>query len=210
MRLPHLLRAALLVLVGTVRQGRVTAVVDFASDEARPLEALSQPPRGPRAPAARPAQFRSMDLHAITEAPFASDDDVHAVLDAFRAGALPRSAWNHRAHLTAALAFARALPTDDALTATRDAILRFNAAAGIVSTPDSGYHETLTVFYMHVVAMHVVRYPAPTSIAADANALVDAWGAKDLPLRHYTASRLFSRDARAHWTPPDLLPLPTA
>ncbi len=151
-----------------------------------------------------------MDLHTLTATPFASDDDLRAVLDAFRAGSLPRSAWNHRAHLTAALSFARALPTDEALRRMRDAILRFNDAAGIVSTPDSGFHETLTVFYMHVVGLHVLRHPAPTSLAADANTLMDEWGAKDLPLRHYSASELFSHQARAHWTPPDLMPLPSA
>lgn len=79
-----------------------------------------------------------------------------------------------------------------------------------MSTPDSGFHETLTVFYMHIVGLHFQRHPAPASLAADANTLIDEWGAKDLPLRHYSASQLFSRQARARWTPPDLLPLPTA
>ncbi len=151
-----------------------------------------------------------MDLHAITEAPYTSDDSVRSVLDAFHAGSLPRSAWNHRAHLTAALSFARDLPPIAALDATRSAILRFNAAAGIVSTPDSGYHETLTVFYMHLVTLHVARHPAPPTLAADANALVAEWGAKELPLRYYSESRLFSRDARAQWVTPDREPLPTA
>ena len=151
-----------------------------------------------------------MELHTLTGAPFASDDAVGAVLDAFHAGSLPRSAWNHRAHLTAALAFARALPADDALSRTRDAILRFNDAVGIVSTPDSGFHETLTVFYMHVIGLHITRHPAMTSLATDANTLMDEWGAKELPLRHYSASQLFSREARAHWVAPDLIPLPTA
>ena len=108
------------------------------------------------------------------------------------------------------LSFARALPAAAALIATRNAILRFNDAAGIFSTRDSGYHETLTVFYMHVVGVHVIRHPVRTSLAEDANALVDAWGARDLPLRHSSASQLMSRDARANWVPPDLQPIPAA
>ena len=154
--------------------------------------------------------FSGMDFHALTEAPFASDADVRAVLDAFHRGSLPRSAWNHRAHLTAALSFARTLPADDALNATRAAILRFNDAVGIVSTPDYGFHETLTVFYMHVVALHVARHSAPTSLVDDTNTLVADWGAKELPLRHYSQARLFSREARAQWVAPDILPLPAA
>ncbi|HYW50414.1 MAG TPA: hypothetical protein VE861_07405 [Gemmatimonadaceae bacterium] len=151
-----------------------------------------------------------MNLHALTAEQFGTDDDVRTLLDVFEKGTLPRSAWNHRAHLTVALAIGRELPLPDAIDAARAAIHRFNAAAGIVSTPDSGYHETLTVFYMQVVALHVRSNPLPASRRDDANALVSEWGARDLPLRHYSRDRLFSRAARRSWMEPDLQPLPTA
>ncbi len=149
-----------------------------------------------------------MDLHALTAAPFATDDDVLALVAAFRDGSLPRAAWNHRAHLTAALAVARTTAAAERLDSIRSAILRFNASAGIESTPDSGYHETLTVFYMQVVELHLRRHPAPASSATDANLLYDEWGAREMPLRYYTRERLFSRAARAGWLPPDLDALP--
>jgi hypothetical protein len=149
-----------------------------------------------------------MDLHSLTDAPFATDAAVTALLDAFHARVLPRSAWNHRAHLTVALAVARTSPAGDATRTMRDAILRFNAAVGIESTPDSGYHETLTVFYMAIVAHHVAHNPQPVSVAADTNQLVEEWGRADLPLSYYSRDRLFSREARATWLEPDLVPLP--
>lgn len=99
----------------------------------------------------------SMDLHALTAAPFDNDAAVSMLLAAFYAGTLPRSAWNHRAHLTVALTVARTVPDCDAIATMRAAILRFNAAAGIESTPDSGYHDTLTVFYMAIVARDAPR-----------------------------------------------------
>jgi hypothetical protein len=149
-----------------------------------------------------------MDLHALTHAPFATDTDVAVALAAFRDGTLPRTAWNHRAHLTVALSVARSTSPARALDTMRGEILRFNAAVGIVSTPDTGYHETLTVFYLHVVTVHATRHPAPASTALDANLLFDDWGDRELPLKHYSRDRLFSREARAHWLPPDLAPLP--
>jgi hypothetical protein len=149
-----------------------------------------------------------MDLNALTHEPFATDAGVAAVLTAFRDCTLPRTAWNHRAHLTVALSVARSSPSARALDAIRSEILRFNAAVGIQSTPDSGYHETLTVFYLHVVTLHATRYPAPASAADDANLLFAEWGDRDLPLQHYSRDRLFSREARARWLPPDLTPLP--
>jgi hypothetical protein len=151
-----------------------------------------------------------MDLHALTAAPFAADADVATFMAAFNDGSLPRPAWNHRAHLTVALTVARRLTAAERLPAIRRAILRYNAAAGIESTPDSGYHETLTVFYMQVVELHVLRFPPPASVAEDANLLYAEWGDRELPLRYYTRERLFSREARAGWLPPDLRPLPAA
>lgn len=149
-----------------------------------------------------------MNLHALTAAPFENDAAVAALLDVFHAGTLPRSAWNHRAHLTVALTVARSIPGAGAIDAMRTAILRFNAAVGIESTPDYGYHETLTVFYMAVVTLHIARNPVPVSPSHDANQLMAEWGRADLPLSHYSHERLFSREARARWLPPDLAPLP--
>lgn len=151
-----------------------------------------------------------MDLHTLTESPFATDDDVRTLLTAFHDATLPRSAWNHRAHMTAALSFGRALPTALALDAMRAGILRFNAAAGIENSPDAGYHETITRFYMHVVTLHVQCEPTPESTAADANALMERWGRADLPFDYWSRARLFSREARADWLPPDRKPLPGA
>jgi hypothetical protein len=149
-----------------------------------------------------------MDLHTLTEAPFATDDDVRTLLAAFHNGSLPRSAWNHRAHMTVALSFGRAFAAAAALNGMRDAILRYNASVGIVSTPDEGFHESITVFYMHLVGVHVARHAIPGSLALDANTFMDDWGRPTLPFDYYSKQRLFSRRARAQWEPPDLQPLP--
>lgn len=151
-----------------------------------------------------------MDLHALTAAPFAADADVTAFIAAFSDGSLPRPAWNHRAHLTVALNVAREHTVAERLPAIRRAILGYNTAVGIESTPDSGYHETLTIFYMQVVERHILRFPTLASIAEDANLLYAEWGDRELPLRYFTRERLFSREARAGWLPPDLRPLPEA
>ncbi|MBC7844575.1 MAG: hypothetical protein H7099_19855 [Gemmatimonadaceae bacterium] len=147
-------------------------------------------------------------MHALTESPFQTDDDVQTLLTAFHHSVLPRSAWNHQAHMTVALSIGRAHAPDVALTSMREAINRFNAAVGIVSTPDYGYHETITAFYMHAVALHIRGHPRPTSAAEDANAFMSEWGRPDLPLDFYSKERLFSREARAAFVSPDLQQLP--
>jgi hypothetical protein len=129
-------------------------------------------------------------------------------VDAVDAGTLPREAWNHRAHLAAALVTLRRVGLTDAVPTMRRVILRYNAAVGIENTVDAGYHETLTSFYVHLVSHHMVNTPSPASLSSDVNALVEQWGARDLPLQYFTRERLFSRSARATALAPDLLPLP--
>jgi hypothetical protein len=134
-----------------------------------------------------------MDFVALTAAPFASDHEVAALATAVEAGVLPRAAWNHRAHLAVALVVARRPSAGDPLAVMRTLIRGYNDAVGIQNTPDAGYHETLTSFYVHVVASHMRQHPQPTSLSADVNRLVDDWGDRDLPLRYYSRERLFSR-----------------
>jgi len=148
-----------------------------------------------------------MTAPATSEGPFKSDAEVLALVREFEACTLPRARWNHRAHLTVALWYAARLEPEEALEAMRRGILRFNEARGVASTPTSGYHETITRFYMRVVG-HFAGEDNEGGWAERANRLLERYGEKRLPLRHYTESRLMSPAARAAWVEPDLVPLP--
>jgi hypothetical protein len=139
--------------------------------------------------------------------PFQSADEVLELIRQFETCTLPRARWNHRAHLTVALWYAAHLDPERALDAVRRGILRLNEACGVVSTPTSGYHETITRFYMRVVRRFVEVEPHG-DWAVRANRLIARYGAKELPLRHYSKDRLMSTVARAEWIEPDLVPLP--
>jgi hypothetical protein len=149
-----------------------------------------------------------MDFMSLTAEPFTSDDAVHALVHAVESGTLPRAAWNHRAHLAVGLVIARRIAPANGFRATRDAILQYNAAAGIKNTTDSGYHETLTSAYVHLIAVHVAEHPVPSSLASDVNSLVETYGARGALFEYFSRSRLLSREARATVVPPDLKPLP--
>jgi hypothetical protein len=84
----------------------------------------------------------------------------------------------------------------------------YNTAVGIISTPDYGYHETLTVVYMHLVVVHTKRLRAPAACAADTNAVFDTFGRTALLHDFYTRAVPYSAEARARWTPLDRTPLP--
>jgi hypothetical protein len=145
---------------------------------------------------------------AAEHPPFEHSDEVLRLVAAFENRTLPKSEWTHRAHLTVALWYATHLAYDDALHAVRVGINRVNDAHGVVSTPTSGYHETITRFYMRVVTHFIAMEGKEGDWADRANRLLQRYGARDLPLRHYTKDRLMSPAARANWVEPDLAPLP--
>jgi len=133
--------------------------------------------------------------------------ETEALARAFLDRSLPKAEWTHAAHLQVALWHLRLYTPDQTLTRLRRAICAYNEATGVVNGPDSGYHETITCFYVHAVARFVATSDPGRAIDEQATEMVDALGARDLPLRHWTRERLFSAEARRGWIEPDLAPL---
>lgn len=122
---------------------------------------------------------------------------------------LPKQEWTHRAHLTVGLWYASRLSFEEALVAVRDGILRLNAVHGVPTTPERGYHETITRFYMRVLCHYVAheeRRP-DAEWSERVRQLLARYGDRELPLRHYSKERLMSPEARFGWVEPDLRPL---
>jgi hypothetical protein len=85
----------------------------------------------------------------------------------------------------------------------RTGIQRYNASQGIVTTATSGYHETLTLFWIETVRQYLSETRPETRLQAVRGA-VKAFGlASDLPKKRYTFDVFQSIEARARWIPPD-------
>lgn len=116
---------------------------------------------------------------------------------------LPRERWNHAGHLVAGLVYLDRHPLPEALRRLRSAISGYNVATGTPNTATSGYHETLTRWYLGEI--DVWRHRAPAGDLAQrveallASPLADA----DAPLRSYRSETLHSPDARRAWVAPD-------
>jgi hypothetical protein len=130
-----------------------------------------------------------------------TDDEF---LAAFEAAAIPRPDWTHEAHVRMAWLYLTRLPHAEALERVRSGIRKLNGAIG---SPD-GYHETITVAYVRVIASRLrdgEAFPAfrdrnPDLLDRTLSAL----------LRHYSAERLRSAEARRAFVAPDCGPLPDA
>lgn len=123
----------------------------------------------------------------------------------FEGGVLPKAEWNHAAHLTVALWYVTRHTPDDALTRMRGGILFLNGCHGVQNTAISGYHETLTVFWLTVVRAFAQSANPDTSVDDLAALLVAAYEDKQkLWKDYYSFDILKSQEARRTWIGPDL------
>lgn len=140
---------------------------------------------------------------------FASLGELAGLVQAFEETALPRAQWDHRAHLGVALWYLFHCDEPTAARRMIQGIKRFNHARGIRTTPEGGYHETLTLFWLCVVRAFIRVHGTPGGdIVSLANGLVDRFGdRRGLAGEFYSAEVLWSPEARARWLPPDVKPL---
>ena len=122
------------------------------------------------------------------------------LVDAFHARTLPRREWTHEAHLVVCWYTLRERDVDGTVDALRTAIRSYNEATGTPNTETSGYHETLTRYYVLAIARHGGRGLDEVMQAPECR--------RDAPLRHWSRELLFSPTARRQWVEPDLVPLP--
>lgn len=127
--------------------------------------------------------------------------DVDAIAGAVEACTLPKPEWTHTAHLAAGLAWVRRLGLADATQHARSSIRRYNESTGVANTDHSGYHETITRYFLSVLAGH-----AEAGSKFD-DLLDDPATGHDAVLHHWRRETLFSVEARRDWVPPDLVPL---
>jgi hypothetical protein len=141
---------------------------------------------------------------------YASLDAVRALIRAFEECTLPRSEWDHRAHLTVAVWYLIWLEESDACARMMQGIRRYHHAHGLESGPEGGYHETITLCWLSIARDVVADARDGSTVLDTVNRFVGQFaGERRLLLRHYSREVLFSAEARHHWVEPDLKPLAT-
>ena len=137
-----------------------------------------------------------------------SSNEVRSLVAGFEACTLPLSAWTHRAHVTVASWYLLHYPVTEATERMRSGIQRFNSIAGTTGNPEGGYHETITLVWLHLVRWRLGQTSATDLPEARVQQVVEWLGDKRLPFEFYSRERLMSAEARAGWVEPDLRRLP--
>src|SRR5262249_13019040 len=123
-------------------------------------------------------------IHCVMKETYKSSEEITDLVRAFESCTLDRDLWTHHAHMTLALWYLIRRPRKEATRLIREGIKRYNEACGGVTTKDSGYHETVTLFYIWLVDDFVKGLDETDSIVEIANRLIKARGDKTLPLQY--------------------------
>lgn len=135
--------------------------------------------------------------------PHELSQEDHNFRSDFEACTVPPSLFSHEAHVRLAYVYLVGHDVESAVQKMREALLNFIEHNDI---PRSKFHETITRAWVLAVR-HFMNKSSSTSSAdfiAKNQELLDS----KIMLTHYSASVLFSSDARASFVEPDLDPIP--
>lgn len=131
-----------------------------------------------------------------------SESALTEFVTAFETGTFPGKDWKHTEHVALAACYLYAMPLSESIVRARAKIRAYNETQGGKNTEDSGYHETLTIFWLQVIDHALDRL---STRVVSARAIVDQFASqRDLYRDYYSFDLLTSREARARWLPPDL------
>ncbi len=138
---------------------------------------------------------------------FHTENEIRDLVKKFEAGAIAREDWHHREHLVVALVyFLETESVSQAIEKMRAGILNYLRAIKADLGEEHPYHETLTVFWITVIA-GFLRKNKKMNLTENVDAVLNRFSDKDLPLQFYSRECLFSELARKEYLEPDRQPL---
>jgi hypothetical protein len=134
----------------------------------------------------------------------ATERELDAFLAAFENGVLPKAEWTHAAHLLVGACFVHRLGEAEAIGQMRVCVRRYNEAVGGRNTETGGYHETITLFWIKLLA--ALRSAHSHLPRAEFAALaVERYGdRRDCFKQFYDFDVVGSTEARCVWIGPTL------
>lgn len=133
-------------------------------------------------------------------------EEIEELVENFNNCTLKKGDWSHAAHLIVALWYLRNYPETEAINRIRNGIKKYNAAMGIQTTENSGYHETITLFWIKMLQQYLLAASPRLSLVVIAKDLVNYYSNSSLPFAYYSREKLMSVEARKSWVKPDLKP----
>ena len=130
---------------------------------------------------------------------FHDDEEILDLVRRFESCEINPADFRHYKHLTVTLWYVVQFPYDIACEKMRGGIQKLAAAYG-----KTGYHETITLFWLMVVRDFFASSSRDERLCDLANRLAVSCTGKNLVNEYYSAGLLASPEAKERWVEPDL------
>jgi hypothetical protein len=135
-----------------------------------------------------------------------SDDEF---IQQFETSTFPFDQWHHRAHVKPAYLYLVRFGREVAAQKLRTGIRAYNAANHVPDEPTRGYHETMTMAWLHIIHATITIY-GPLATADEFFEFHPQLGQKKILRLFYSPEMFMSPRAKQEFLAPDLTPLPNA
>ena len=132
-------------------------------------------------------------------ATFKDNEEILDLVRRFESCEINPADFRHYQHLTVALWYVHQFPYETASEKMRTGIQKLAAAYG-----KTGYHETITRFWLVMVRDFAAAAGTEEVICDLANRMVTSFENKDLIKEYYSEDLLDSSEAKDNWVRPDL------
>lgn len=122
----------------------------------------------------------------------------------FESLTLPKWAWTHEAHLSVCLGYLFTHPYQEIPALLRENIKSYNVAVGGKNTDTSGYHETITMFWLCTLKGFIEDNSFTDADHALTVLLETPISKTDYPSQFYSKDLIGTVEARKNWVKPDL------
>jgi hypothetical protein len=133
-------------------------------------------------------------------------NDIEMLVLQFEHRTLPKSEWTHEAHLIVAFWYSWHFDDAMAFEKMKSNIITYNRSVGTENTDNSGYHETITIFWLRWIRDFLNKHSFENIEDACEQFLNSESASKDILLKYYSKKVLFSKKARLEWVESDLYP----
>ena len=130
--------------------------------------------------------------------------EIEKLVSQFSDKSLPKEDWTHEAHILVAIWHNWHFEFATALDMVRSKIISFNEAVGTENSDTSGYHETMTVFWMRLTNNFLKSHRFEQIESACFEFLKSENALNSSPFKYYTKQKLFSLEARKSWVDGDI------
>jgi hypothetical protein len=139
-----------------------------------------------------------------------TESGIDAFIAAFEDGTLPKERWTHAAHLLTGACYVHAYGEAAATDRMRERVSAYNVAVGGQNTFSSGYHETVTVFWIKllrdVLASLKAQHPGIGRGELVHMAVEGLVNERNIYWEFYDFDILKSEEARRVWIWPNVRP----